>query len=124
MKIEARMSLWDTTYNPKTERNSSREYIEEYLKNHYWLRAKNMDEAFKLLDRLASSPNIKNIYYYPIGLRPGKPIPVAEYVMELAVNSENEIGMLFWRHYYSRDSESIKDSETYRRIEDYWGYYA
>lgn len=124
MSAYAKLSPWDPAYNPKTEHNSSKEYIEKYLKNHFWLRASSCKEAYKLLDRMAKSPNVKNIYTYTIGLRPGKPVPVAEFVMEVEINSENEYGMLFWSKYYSKKDEAIKDSEIYNRIDRYWRIFA
>lgn len=124
MNAYAKLSLWDPAYNPKTEHNSSKEYIEKYLKNHFWLRARSQKEAYKLLDRMAKSPNVKNIYTYTIGLRPGKPVPVAEFVMEVEINSKNEYGMLFWSKYYSEKDEAIKDSEIYNRIDKYWRMFA
>lgn len=124
MNAYAKLSLWDPAYNPKTEHNSSKEYIEKYLKNHFWLRARSQKEAYKLLDRMAKSPNVKNIYTYTIGFRPGKPVPVAEFVMEVEINSENECGMLFWSKYYSEKDEAIKDSEIYNRIDKYWRMFA
>ena len=124
MSAYAKLNMWDPAYNPKTEHNSSKEYIEKYLKNHFWLRASSQKEAYKLLDRMAKSPNVKNIYIYTIGFRPGKPVPVAEFVMEVEINSENEYGMLFWSKYYSEQDEAIKDSEIYNRIDKYWRMFA
>lgn len=124
MSAYAKLSLWDPAYNPKTEHNSSKEYIEKYLKNHFWLRASSREEAYKILDKMAKSPNVKNIYTYTIGLRPGKPVPVAEFVMEVEINSKNEYGMLLWSKYYSEKDEAIKDSEIYNRIDKYWRMFA
>lgn len=92
------LSLWDNAFNPKCERNSSPEYIKKYLHHHYWLRASSEREAFDFLHKMAKSDKVRNIYYYPIGLRPGKPVPVAQYVMEVAVNvDDRNVSMIFWR---------------------------
>lgn len=114
------LSLWDPAFNPKSEHNSSLEYIQKYMLNHYWLRAGSLQEAYAFLSKMSKSPKIKNIYCYHIGLRPGKPVPIPQYVMEIEINSNNEFGMLFWTKFYSEKDEAIKNSEIYRRVDEYW----
>lgn len=119
MAPRARMSFWDPAYHPKNEHTSSKEYIEKNFNGHYWLRGRTKDDAFKLLDELSKSPKVHNIYFYTVGIRPGKPIPVSEFVMEVEINVKDESKMLFWRQYYS-DNDPIKHSKLYKEIDRYW----
>ena len=63
----------------------------------FWLTGKDYNDCIKQLEEYGKKHPEKWIFYSDCGMRPGKPIPVAEQLFEVEIADECPPGMFLWK---------------------------
>ena len=67
----------------------------------FYVDGKDIDDCLEQLREWSMDHPTKWIFYYPVGMKPGYPVPVARYIIEVIFLSYHEINpyglMPFWR---------------------------
>jgi len=63
----------------------------------FWLTGKDYNDCIKQLKEYGQKHPEKWIFFSDCGIRPGKPIPVAEQLFEVKIADECPTGMFMWR---------------------------
>ena len=75
-------------------------YVKGFIKQEddgFWLTGKDYNDCIRQLKEYGNNHPEKWIFFSDCGMRPGKPIPVAEQLFEIKIANECPTGMFMWR---------------------------